>query len=68
MLKNEAVITRVYETTNREMVLSFKIKFGDLTLEQKEKLRELCMDKTPVALSVAEFQPEYIDQSGDEVH
>ncbi len=48
--KKECVINRCYESKNGEFVMSVKFKFDELGFGEKELLREMWREGTPVEL------------------
>ncbi len=52
----ETQISRIYETKNGEVVISFRFKFGELQMEEKENLKTLWREGTPLSLAVSGYQ------------
>ena len=56
-MEKESIISRCYTTKNGETIVSFKFKFGDLTMQERADLEALWRDGTPLAIKIAQFQP-----------
>lgn len=56
MNNKEAIISRVYLTKAGETVISFKLKFGDLSNQEKDDLGLLWREGVPVSIAIEKFQ------------
>jgi len=56
MNNKETKISRVYETKNGEVIVSFKYQFGELTMQEKEDLKMLWREDVSLNLAIERFQ------------
>lgn len=56
MQNKETVISRIYENKSGEVVVSFRFKLAELTVEQKEDLKTLWREGVPLKLAIERFQ------------
>lgn len=56
MNNKETKISRVYETKNGEVIVSFKYQFGELTMQEKEDLKMLWREDVSLNLGIERFQ------------
>lgn len=55
-MNKETKISRVYETKNGEVIVSFKYQFGELTMQEKEDLKMLWREDVSLNLGIERFQ------------
>ena len=60
-MNKETKISRVYETKNGEVIVSFKYQFGELTMQEKEDLKMLWREDVSLNLAIERFQEVQLD-------
>ena len=56
MIQRETRISRIYETKNGEVIISFRYTFGELSVEDKENLKALWREDVSLTLAIDRFQ------------
>lgn len=56
MIQRETRISRIYETKNGEVIISFRYAFGELSVEDKENLKALWREDVSLTLAIDRFQ------------
>lgn len=56
MQDKEVVISRVYSPKTGELIVSFKHKFGEWTLQERADFELLCREGIPLKITIDRFQ------------